>query len=154
MGGEGPRQEETGDAGAESFERFRGESLKDLRILAVEDDAAAREALARLLGDYGAKVICCSSGAEALAELNRSTSFDLLLTDLGLSPVDGFELLTAVRAQYPAVQLPAIAVTGFTREEDRARAMAVGFQAYIAKPYEVAKLIALACAWGGRRSGG
>lgn len=144
--------EELSREGADSSEGRGREPLKDLRILAVEDDTGAREVLTRLLSECGAHVTSCSSCAEALAALDCDIHFDLLLSDLGLSPMDGFALLSAVRERYSPEKLPAIAVSGFTREEDRARAGAVGFQAYIAKPYELAELIALACEWGGRRA--
>jgi CheY-like chemotaxis protein len=57
-----------------------------------------------------------------------------------------------VRAQRSPADLPAVALTAFSREEDRARALAAGFQGYLTKPYEVAKLVALARRLG--RSGG
>jgi CheY-like chemotaxis protein len=124
-------------------------ALKGMKILAVEDDAAMRELLARLLVEYGATVTVVSSAAAALEALRGAERFHLLLSDLGLSPTDGFALLRAVREQHSAEVLPAIAITAFSREEDRARAIATGFQAFVTKPYEVAHLVGLARKLGG-----
>jgi PAS domain S-box-containing protein len=124
-------------------ERVSGHALQGMRILAVEDDAAMLEVLVRVLTEYGANVTSAPSAAAALAALNAA-QFDLLLSDIGLPGMDGYELMRSVRARYSEEELPAIAVTAFAREQDRALATEVGFQAYLTKPYEVAKVVGLA----------
>lgn len=121
-----------------------GRPLHGLRILVVEDDASALESLDLMLTEYGAEVSGVSSVSAALEALEHCARFQLLLSDLGLAPTDGFELLARVRQRYPPESLPAIAVTAFAREEDRARAMSAGFQGYVTKPYDVGALVVLA----------
>jgi len=128
------------------------EALSGMRILAVEDDAAMLEVLARVLTEYGANVTGVSSGSAALTALRGTQPFDLLVSDIGLPEMDGYELMRAVRKRYSAEDLPAIAATAFSREQDRALALEVGFQAYLTKPYDVARIVGLARRLGARRS--
>ncbi len=125
-------------------EPLAGNALGGMRILAVEDDAAMLELLTRVLTEYGADVTSTTSAAAALQVLSGTKRFDLLLSDIGLPEMDGYELLRAVRKRYSAEDLPAIAATAFSREQERALAVEVGFQAYVTKPYEVAKVVGLA----------
>ncbi|WP_151446819.1 hybrid sensor histidine kinase/response regulator [Lacisediminimonas profundi] len=111
------------------------------RILVVDDDADARHLVTRILAQYGAHVIGASSAIEALALLTRDTP-NLLVSDVGMPDVDGFELIRRVRKLGNGVaQMPAIALTAFARREDGARAIAAGFTAYVRKPIDVRNLI-------------
>jgi PAS domain S-box-containing protein len=119
------------------------EAISGLRILAVDDEPATLDVLARVLTEYGARVTAVGSAAQALETLRNTREFDILLSDLGMPEMDGFALLKTVRASFPAEELPAVAVTAFSRAQDRVRAEEAGFQGYIMKPYDIAELITL-----------
>ncbi|MES2742932.1 MAG: ATP-binding protein [Pseudomonadota bacterium] len=116
--------------------------LSGLKVLVVDDEADARELVERIMSDCQAKVLSASNAAEAL-QLLHSARFDILISDIGMPGVDGFELLSRVRALGPALggAIPAVALTAFARSEDRLRALNCGFQAHVAKPVEPAQLI-------------
>jgi CheY-like chemotaxis protein len=114
-----------------------------VKILVVEDERDAREFVGRLFEECGASVITASSALEALVIL-RETPPEILVCDIGLPGMDGYDLIRQVRAGAHAEtrSLPAIAVTAFARPEDRERAQAAGFQAHLAKPVEPSELMA------------
>jgi CheY-like chemotaxis protein len=112
-------------------------------VLVVDDDRDARELIKRILGDCNARVRIAGSAREAI-EMIQAAPPQLLISDLGMPDVDGFELLDRVR-QLPrdaGGHVPAIALTAFARSEDRLRALEAGFSAHISKPVEPNELIA------------
>jgi signal transduction histidine kinase/ActR/RegA family two-component response regulator len=118
--------------------------LAGLTILAVDDEADSREYLQRLLAEQGAQIVSVSSAAEALEELAADTGrFNLLVSDLGMPGSTGYDLIEAVRQRLKvdANDLPAVALTAFTRPQDRAQALDKGFQKHLAKPVQVGRLI-------------
>jgi PAS domain S-box-containing protein len=119
------------------------ESLVDLRILVVEDEPDTSEFLERLLQSYGANVLMARSTEAALSMLARD-QVDLLVSDIGLPGVDGYDLMQRIR-KLPADAggaIPAVALTAYARTEDRTRAFRAGYQAHLAKPIEPAELVA------------
>ena len=112
-------------------------ALDRLRVLVVEDEADAREFLTTLLARFGADVVPVSSVEEALVGLEARRP-DVLVTDLAMPDEDGFSLIRKVRTMECAggTRLPAIAVTALASAEERQRAMAAGFDAHFAKPFE------------------
>jgi signal transduction histidine kinase/CheY-like chemotaxis protein len=126
-------------------EAMQPESLKGLRVLAVDDQPAMLDYLTRTLTEHGAEVCAVSSGAQALRSLQSADArtFDVLVSDIGMPGMDGYELIRAVRGVESLRQKPltALAVTAFARDEDRARILEAGFEAHIAKPIDVAQLI-------------
>jgi len=117
--------------------------LGGLKVLLVDDEADARELISRILRDCGCSVQCAANAAEAVT-LARTGQYDLLLSDIGMPDVDGFELLSRIRALGPGRggALPAIALTAFARSEDRLRALESGFLDHVAKPIEPSELVA------------
>jgi CheY-like chemotaxis protein len=117
--------------------------LDRLGILVVEDNADVRELMATILEDVGAHVMTSGSVTEALNTLETRPP-DVLISDIGLPDEDGFALIREVRHRESEHGgfLPALALTGFTRAEDRVRALAAGFQGFLAKPVEPAELTA------------
>lgn len=109
--------------------------LTGLRVLLVEDEPDAREALTSLLRLHGAEVISAGSVSEALAEARRHAP-DLLLSDIAMPDRDGYELLRELRSLPRFARLPAAALTAFAGSADRQRALAAGFQIHLAKPVE------------------
>jgi CheY-like chemotaxis protein len=117
--------------------------LSGVSVLVVDDDRDARELIARILTDCQAKVALAANAHEAL-ELFQAEPPDLLISDLGMPDMDGFELVSRVRAlgRERGGRVPAIALTAFARSEDRLRALEAGFSAHISKPVEPGELIA------------
>jgi signal transduction histidine kinase len=131
---------------------YRLSDLTGLQVLVVDDEPDARELLKRVLSDCGAEVLVASSAAEAL-ELIRGRPLHVLVSDIGMPEVDGYELLRRVRAQEGSGRLPAIALTAFARSEDRTRALRAGFLVHVSKPVEPAELVATVASVAGRASG-
>jgi PAS domain S-box-containing protein len=117
-------------------------SLKGARVLVVDDEPDAREMIAIVLGECDAVVRTAASVSEALALLDEA-QFDVLVSDIGMSEEDGYELIRRVRAR-PAARggtVPAVALTAYARLEDRIHALQAGFQIHVAKPVEPAELV-------------
>jgi PAS domain S-box-containing protein len=116
--------------------------LTGVSVLVVDDDRDARELIARILTDCNARVRIAASAREAFAALQAEMP-NLLISDLGMPEVDGFELLSWVRAlpRDRGGLLPAVALTAFARSEDRLRALEAGFSSHISKPVEPSELI-------------
>jgi signal transduction histidine kinase/ActR/RegA family two-component response regulator len=116
--------------------------LAGVRMLVVDDEADGRDMLAHLLATHGARVIAVGSAEEALASLEADTP-DILVSDIGMPRVDGYELMRRMRrSDRPALRgLPAIALTAFARLGDADKARAAGYSAHIAKPVEPGELI-------------
>jgi CheY-like chemotaxis protein/two-component sensor histidine kinase len=117
--------------------------LAGLRVLVVDDEADARELINRILSDCQA-VVRTAANAERALDAIATEIPDVLVSDLGMPDVDGFELLARVRALGLARggNVPAVALTAFARSEDRLRALEAGFSAHISKPVEPSELIA------------
>jgi PAS domain S-box-containing protein len=124
--------------------------LANLRVLIVDDDADSREFVVFVVEQAGAEVTAVSSASQALRQL-ATASFDLLLSDIGMPEMDGYELMRQVSQlresgrQTPAAQdllLPkAIALTAYAGELNQQQALAAGFQEHITKPVEPDDLI-------------
>ena len=127
---------------------FVNADLSNLVVLVVDDDPDSRELLHRLLCDCGATVIAAASAAEALTAKDKQRP-DILISDIGMPEIDGYQLLRSLRAN-GEVRFPAIALTAFARSEDRTRALLAGYVAHVSKPVEPAELIATVAAVSGR----
>jgi PAS domain S-box-containing protein len=122
--------------------------LSSLVVLVVDDDRDARDLVQRLLADCGATVTVAASAAEALA-VTRNQRPDILISDIGMPDIDGYQLLRSLRAS-GELRFPAIALTAFARPEDRTRTLLAGYVAHVSKPVEPAELIATVAAISGR----
>jgi CheY-like chemotaxis protein/anti-sigma regulatory factor (Ser/Thr protein kinase) len=114
-------------------------ALAGVEVLVVEDDRSAREAIATVLGRYGAHVEAVESAAAARDALARRR-IDVLLTDLAMPEEDGYQLLEQLRGR--GIEIPAAALTSFAGDESRVRARALGFGAYLTKPVDPTELVA------------
>jgi CheY-like chemotaxis protein len=110
-----------------------------ISVLIVDDHQDTVEFLAAALGKYGAHVDVAGSVPAALGVL-AETPPHVLVSDISMPGEDGFDLMRRVRAHRAADGLTAIALTAHARAEDRDRALAAGFQMYLAKPVEPARL--------------
>jgi PAS domain S-box-containing protein len=118
-------------------------SLKGVRVLAVDDEADALRLLRDILKMAGAEVFTATSASVAfdLAEQHRP---DVLIADIGMPGVDGYELIKRVRASSrPGVRaIPAAALTAFARSEERTKSLQSGFDIHLAKPVDPLELVA------------
>jgi PAS domain S-box-containing protein len=119
--------------------------LDGLRILVVDDEADTRDLLKQGLEYCGAKVSCVGTANEALYELT-GTAPDILISDIGMPVVDGYDLIRQVRDLPPdrGGKVPAIALTAYTRTEDRLQSLRAGYDMHVPKPVELAELVAVA----------
>ncbi|MCE3284797.1 MAG: hypothetical protein K0R70_1053, partial [Steroidobacteraceae bacterium] len=117
--------------------------LAGVRVIVVDDEADVRSAVARLLEQAGASVVCLDSGT-TIAEVLAEHRPHVLLFDLGMPGEDGYSLIRRVRGLPTAAggTTPAVSLTAHARSEDRARALAAGFNEHLPKPIEVQRLIA------------
>lgn len=90
----------------------------------------------------GAGVVTATSGAEALRK-TAGVNFDLLISDISMPGMDGYELIRRLRRETRTAHIAAIALTGFGRPEDEERARAAGFDAHLTKPIRLDQLIRL-----------
>ena len=117
-------------------------STGNLKLLVVDDDPNTRELLAEALEVRGAHVRAFATAREARRTL-VDWHPDLMISDLGMPRENGYELIRRVRHLPPrdGGMTPAIACTGYTRPEDRARAMRAGFDAVVTKPVNLDELL-------------
>jgi PAS domain S-box-containing protein len=119
--------------------------LDGLTILAVDDEMDTRELLRQGLEYCGALVNVVGSASEALDALMSSIP-DILISDIGMPGTDGYDLIRQVRALPPdrGGKVAAIALTAYTRIEDRLQALRAGYDMHVPKPVELAELCAVA----------
>jgi signal transduction histidine kinase/CheY-like chemotaxis protein len=117
-------------------------SLTGVRILIVDDDPDNLDLLSFLLQQEGATITAVTSPLKAL-ELTAKQPLDLIISDIGMPELDGYELIQKVRALPQGQSIPALALTAFAYQEDQEKAIQAGFQAYITKPINPIKLLAV-----------
>ena len=111
--------------------------LAGVRVLVVDDEIDACVLAETVLRRAGAEVRSTSTAAQAL-ELLHAGEVDVLVSDLGMPELDGITLIERVRALPPPVcRVPAVALTGYARAEDRVRAVDAGYAAFLTKPLAV-----------------
>ncbi len=112
-------------------------------VLIVDDEPDGRQLMVRILEGRGARVTAVDGGLLALEQM-RARTFDILISDIGMPDLDGYELMRRAREldSSRAWPIPAIAVTAYARAEDRQRSLLAGFQMHLAKPIETRELIA------------
>jgi signal transduction histidine kinase/ActR/RegA family two-component response regulator len=137
--------------GRVSFEN--SPNLDGLRILVVDDEADVRELLIQILVECGVEVVAVATADEAITVLMEQASrLDVLVSDIGMPNEDGYTLVRRVRSLPPESggRIPAVALTAYARTEDRRAALLAGFHSHIAKPVELAELIAVIANLAGR----
>ena len=121
--------------------------LKGLRILVVDDEADARDLVRRFLIDCEAIPELAASAAEAESLLS-SFKPNVIISDIGMPNQDGYAFMRGVRRQ--GLTTPALALTAFARDEDRASSIQAGYQMHLRKPVDPAELIAAVASLAGR----
>lgn len=116
--------------------------LDGLRILVVDDELDSRDLVNAIVTRCGGEVKCCESAAEAMKTF-RDWKPHLLVSDIGMPVEDGYTLITKIRKLRLklAKEIPAIALTAYATDDDRARSLAAGFQVHVAKPIEPEVLV-------------
>ena len=112
------------------------------RALVVDDVADVTEMLSVLLTHAGYEVVTASSAAAALS-LAREEHFDVIISDIGMPQMNGYELARAVRGLSGYEAVPMVALTGYSKFDDRQRSLDAGFNAHLTKPIEPRELLEL-----------
>jgi two-component system response regulator CpxR len=123
----------TGLARAESGEVRKVRETRRPTVLVVDDDDAIREIMAEVLRDEGFDVVCAGNGAQALNELRKEPHLDLMLLDLMMPVMSGWELLEELQASSPLSRIPVIVVSAMT---------APGACEHLSKPIDLDRLLA------------
>ncbi|SFC80078.1 MHYT domain-containing protein [Massilia yuzhufengensis] len=130
-----------------------GGALAGVTVLVVDDEPDSLDLVQQVLLETGARVLGAANAADALrmAALHRP---DLLITDIGMPVVDGFELMRRVRMlpEQSVARVPSVALTAFSRREDQQRALEAGFDEFLAKPLRPALLLQVVVAMTGRQA--
>lgn len=121
--------------------------LKDKRILVVDDDMRNTYALSKLLRDKGMKVAMAEDGKKALEALESDQDFNLVMMDIMMPRMDGYECMRKIRSQERFTKLPIIALTANVMKGDREQCIKAGANDYLAKPVDVEKLLSMLRVW-------
>ena len=131
--------------------RLMAPSLAGVRVLVVDDDPTTVELIREVLMQAGADVTGCTAVDEALRLLEQWRP-DVLVSDIEMPEQDGYTLIRKARALGPEAggKTPAVALTAFSRPEDRIRSLMAGFNIHVSKPVDPAELIAIIASLTGR----
>jgi CheY-like chemotaxis protein/anti-sigma regulatory factor (Ser/Thr protein kinase) len=149
--GDGPSERRRAEARPGLAREFNPPDLADVKVLVVDDNADGRALIQRVLEECGAVVLTAGTVADTLLAVENARPH-LLVSDVGMPEVDGYELLRLVRGlgQSRGGGIPAIALTAFARAEDRTRALRAGFLHHLAKPVDPCELVATVASVVGR----
>lgn len=127
--------------------------LQKVSLLIVDDEEDARTMLAKMLSKAGAQVTTASSASQAL-ELLAAPLPNVIISDIGMPDKDGYDLIREIRSrsQECGGHVPAIALTAYTRTEDRIKAISAGFQMHISKPADSVELVTMVASLADRHS--
>jgi CheY-like chemotaxis protein len=123
------------------------EMLKGKNVLIVDDDMRNVFALSSLLEEKGIKVIAARNGKDGLEKLSMNPNIDLVLMDIMMPEMDGYEAMQKIRKEKQYKRLPIIALTAKAMKEDREKCIAAGANDYLAKPVDTEKLLSLLRVW-------
>jgi len=121
--------------------------LKDKKVLIVDDDMRTTFALSRLLSGRGMQTLKADTGERALRLLDHEPDVDLVLMDIMMPVMDGYEAMERIRAQDKFRNLPIIALTAKAMPEDRAKCITAGASDYLPKPVDEGRLISMMRVW-------
>ncbi len=122
-------------------------AINGTKILVVDDDFRNVFALSALLERSHAEVFVAESGSEALGALERTPDMDIVLMDIMMPMMDGYETIRAIRADDRFSNLPVVAVTGKVMAGERQRCIEAGANDYVPKPVDTAELLAALRPW-------
>lgn len=122
-------------------------TLKNKKVLVVDDDMRNVFALSAVLESNKMQVIAAGDGREALEQLHRNPGVDLVLMDIMMPEMDGYEAMQQIRTEMKLTELPIIALTAKAMAGDRDKCIAAGASDYITKPVDMQKLLSLMRVW-------
>lgn len=122
-------------------------ALKDKTILITDDDMRNIFALSSALQAYDIKIIIANNGIEALTKIEENPQIDLVLMDIMMPEMDGYEAMRRIRNQKQWANLPIIALTAKAMKNDREKCIEAGANDYISKPVDVDKLLSMLRVW-------
>lgn len=122
-------------------------SLKNKKVLLVDDDMRNVFALSAVLEEQDMNVITAGDGKEALEQLKRNPDTDIILMDIMMPEMDGYEAMQHIRKELKFFKLPIIALTAKAMTGDREKCIEAGASDYITKPIEMPKLFSLMRVW-------
>ncbi len=123
-----------------------GSGLNDIKILVVEDNTFNQKIIREILTRYGVSVVLADNGLEALEAL-AETSFDIVLMDLHMPDMNGYEATIELRKNPRHVQLPVIAFSASVTDEDRKRCIDAGMNDFAGKPINTKELLTTLERW-------
>ena len=121
--------------------------FKDKKVLIVDDDMRTTFALSRLLDDRGLTTLKAANGGQALKTLEREPDTDMVLMDIMMPMMDGYETIKRIREQDRFRKLPIIAFTAKAMPEDRIKCIEAGASDYLPKPVDQERLISMMRIW-------
>jgi CheY-like chemotaxis protein/nitrogen-specific signal transduction histidine kinase len=132
--------------GAESA-NHRDDVFQGKKVLLVDDDMRNIYALSASLEEWGCEIEIANNGLESLEALDRHPDVDIVLMDIMMPEMDGYEAMTRIRAQDRFRKLPILALTAKAMRDDRAKCIEAGANDYITKPVDTEKLQSLMRVW-------
>jgi CheY-like chemotaxis protein len=127
--------------------RDRGAQLQGKKVLVIDDDIRTGFALTSMLERFGMKVVYAENGREGIERLQQHPNTNLVLLDIMMPELDGYETARAIRAMPRFERLPIISLTAKAMKGDREKAIAAGASDYIAKPVDVDQLVSMMRVW-------
>ncbi|MGH2881748.1 MAG: response regulator, partial [Solirubrobacteraceae bacterium] len=121
--------------------------MQGKKVLVVDDDIRSGFALTSMLEQHGMKVVYAENGREGIERLQQHANTDVVLLDIMMHEMDGYETAQAIRAMPGFEHLPIIALTAKAMEGDKDKVLMAGASDYIAKPVDVDQLVAMMRAW-------
>ncbi|WP_339698419.1 response regulator, partial [Algoriphagus aquimarinus] len=122
-------------------------SLMDKTVLIVDDDMRNIFALSSALQEYNMKIEIANNGLEALKKLDENPEIDIVLMDIMMPEMDGYEAMKEIRKQNRFSKLPIMALTAKAMKNDREKCIEAGANDYISKPVDVNKLVSMMRVW-------
>jgi signal transduction histidine kinase/CheY-like chemotaxis protein/CHASE3 domain sensor protein len=121
--------------------------LQGKTVLMADDDMRNIFALSTAMNEYNINIIIANNGREALEKLEATDKIDLVLMDIMMPEMDGYEAMKRIRKQEKYSKLPIIALTAKAMKNDRQKCLDAGASDYISKPVEIDKLISMMRVW-------
>ena len=121
--------------------------FQDKKVLIVDDDMRNVFALSSALEEKGMQVLAAKNGAEGLECVNKNSSVDLVLMDIMMPEMDGYEAMQEIRKQERFSNLPVIALTAKAMQGDREKCIKAGANDYISKPVDKERLLSVIRVW-------